>query len=460
VLSSVRLDADIATVDGLIASSRLMRADSQQKILAARTLMSSSVRRLERTAAMLLILRKLRDGAAAYTVASGAGSTPGLTDALLAALPVEIAILNRTGTIIHANEAWTRMVATEPDSVECELSVGGNYLEACRRGIGLPADVGSTVLASLRAVLRGSCEEFAVEYPALHDGRERWIELRVRRLGHVGGAAVVMQLDVSARRQAEAAGRRQLSQIAHRDRVASVGQLASSIAHELKQPLTAIRANAQAALRLLEGDHPDLAEVRACLADIISDDQRAGDVIAHMRRLLKKTDAVSLPIRVNDLVANTIDLVAKDAALHSVVIAFSPATGLPVVHGDAVQIEQVVLNLLTNAITAAAGGPSPRRLVTVWTAAAPIAAVDVEIGVHDSGSGIPHAHLDHVFDPFFTTTAEGLGMGLAISRAIIEAHGGYVPAANDRAGGATLRVHLPAARTGAAAATVAAMGAA
>jgi signal transduction histidine kinase len=131
-----------------------------------------------------------------------------------------------------------------------------------------------------------------------------------------------------------------------------------------------------------------------------------------------------------------------------------------VVHGDAVQIEQVVLNLLTNAITAAAGGPSPRRLVTVWTAAAPIAAVDVEIGVHDSGSGIPHAHLDHVFDPFFTTTAEGLGMGLAISRAIIEAHGGYVLAANDRAGGATFRVHLPAARTGAAAATVAAMGAA
>jgi signal transduction histidine kinase len=267
---------------------------------------------------------------------------------------------------------------------------------------------------------------------------------------HVAGAAgligaqaaliVTLVVQRRRRREAEAAAQRLLAQLAHLDRVAAMGQLASSLAHELSQPLTAILANAQAANRLLARAQPDLEELRACVDDVISDDRRASEMIRGMWKLLKRTDVVSTPLRLNDLAANMIELVANDALLHEVTLQFRPAADLPVAYGDGVQIQQVILNLLTNAITAAANGGAPDRRVTVWTAAA--TAPYVELGVHDSGKGIPEADLGRVFEPFFTTKVDGLGMGLAISHAIVEAHGGRLLAENDPAGGAIFRVHL------------------
>ena len=267
---------------------------------------------------------------------------------------------------------------------------------------------------------------------------------------HVAGAAgligaqaaliVTLVVQRRRRREAEAAAQRLLAQLAHLDRVAAMGQLASSLAHELSQPLTAILANAQAANRLLARAQPDLEELRACVDDVISDDRRASEMIRGMWKLLKRTDVVSTPLRLNDLAANMIELVANDALLHEVTLQFLPAADLPVAYGDGVQIQQVILNLLTNAITAAANGGAPDRRVTVWTAAA--TAPYVELGVHDSGKGIPEADLGRVFEPFFTTKVDGLGMGLAISHAIVEAHGGRLLAENDPAGGAIFRAHL------------------
>jgi len=267
---------------------------------------------------------------------------------------------------------------------------------------------------------------------------------------HVAGAAgligaqaaliVTLVVQRRRRREAEAAAQRLLAQLAHLDRVAAMGQLASSLAHELSQPLTAILANAQAANRLLARAQPDLEELRACVDDVISDDRRASEMIRGMWKLLKRTDVVSTPLRLNDLAANMIELVANDALLHEVTLQFRPAADLPAAYGDGVQIQQVILNLLTNAITAAANGGAPDRRVTVWTAAA--TAPYVELGVHDSGKGIPEADLGRVFEPFFTTKVDGLGMGLAISHAIVEAHGGRLLAENDPAGGAIFRAHL------------------
>lgn len=245
----------------------------------------------------------------------------------------------------------------------------------------------------------------------------------------------------AAVRQAETAAQRHLSQIAHLDRVAALGQLASSMAHELSQPLAAILANAQAAQRLLAGVPPDLdkvAEVRECLADIVGDDKRAGEVIQGARHLLKRTDFVTVPVVLNDLAANTIRLVTNHALMHSVTIDFLPAPEQPIVHGDTVQIQQVLLNLLTNGIIAAANGG---RTVTVWTSVATTSYA--ELGVHDSGKGIAETDLDRIFEPFFTTKRDGLGMGLTISRTIVEAHGGRLLVENVPAGGATFRVHLP-----------------
>jgi signal transduction histidine kinase len=259
-------------------------------------------------------------------------------------------------------------------------------------------------------------------------------------IGAQAGLIVTLVVQRRRRREAEAAAQRLLAQLAHVDRVAAMGQLASSLAHELSQPLTAILANAQAANRLLARAQPDLEELRACVGDVISDDRRASEMIRGMWKLLKRTDVVSTPLRLNDLAANMIALVANDALLHEVTLQFLPAADLPVAYGDGVQIQQVILNLLTNAITAAANGGAPDRRVTVWTAAP--TAPYVELGVHDSGKGIPEADLGRVFEPFFTTKVDGLGMGLAISHTIVDAHGGQLLVENDPAGGAIFRVHL------------------
>jgi signal transduction histidine kinase len=160
-----------------------------------------------------------------------------------------------------------------------------------------------------------------------------------------------------------------------------------------------------------------------------------------MRALLRKDHLSRLPVDLNELAANTIALVANDALLHYVTLEFVPARALPLVKGDLVQIQQVILNLLSNAITAAASGPTAQRKVLVWTSAA--VASSVELGVHDSGKGIPSSDLERLFEPFFTTKGEGLGMGLPISRSIVEAHDGQIFAENDPAGGAAFRVRLP-----------------
>jgi signal transduction histidine kinase len=269
----------------------------------------------------------------------------------------------------------------------------------------------------------------------------RWHVAGAAALIGAQGALIVMLLIQRRRRhEAEAAAKRLLSQLAHSDRVAGMGQLASSLAHELSQPLTAILANAQAAKRSLARPQPDVEELRACVADVISDDHRASEVIRRMRKLLKRTDFVSMPLSLDDLAANTIQLVASDALLHGVTIEFRPSGDLPVVYGDGVQIQQVILNLLTNAITAASNEGAADGRVTVWTAVA--TAPYVELGVHDSGKGILEADLSRVFEPFFTTKVDGLGMGLAISHTIVEAHRGRLLVENDPAGGAIFRVHL------------------
>jgi C4-dicarboxylate-specific signal transduction histidine kinase len=362
-----------------------------------------------------------------------------LTASVLATLPGEAAIVDVSGVIVQVNAAWA-VSARADDADPLAVSVGANYLDACRRGIATSGESAQKAFDLVESVLHGGRDEGVIDY-ALRGGEDRWFEMRVQHLVGPEGGAAIMHFDISARKQAEAEARRHLDEIAHMDRVAALGELASSLAHELNQPLTAILTNAQAAHRFLAATPANLDELRECLEDIMKNDRRAGEVIRRMRPLLKKGGPAELvPLNLNDLVQNVLALISNDALLHRVSIEAVLDPALPVVYGDGVQIQQVILNLLVNAITAAATGPPAGRKVTVWTAAGNTHA---DLSIHDSGKGISEADLDRVFEPFFTTKQEGLGMGLAISRSIVEAHQGRIWGENDPAGGAVFRVRLP-----------------
>jgi two-component system, LuxR family, sensor kinase FixL len=287
-------------------------------------------------------------------------------------------------------------------------------------------------------------DSFALEYRViLPEGTQRWVTSRGRVFADAHGKQARMlgvTVDISDRKQAEQEIAQQRSELIHVTRVSTVSQLASSLAHELNQPLGAILRNAEAAELFLQGPAPDLDEVRAILADIRKDDQRAGEVIDRMRALMRQHEAERCRIDLNLLAGDVVALVRPDAGMRLVRLDVKTDPALPLVHGDRVQLQQVLLNLLINAMDALDDNPSAKRLVTVRVRHGGAA---VEVTVSDTGHGISEDNLVRMFEPFFSSKPNGLGMGLAISRGIIEAHGGRLWAKNNEAGGATFAFTLP-----------------
>jgi PAS domain S-box-containing protein len=253
--------------------------------------------------------------------------------------------------------------------------------------------------------------------------------------------------DITERKQSEFEILNQRHQLAHVARVSTMGELATSLAHELSQPLGAILRNAEAAELILQVSPPDLEEVRDILADIQKDDQRAGAVIDRMRSLLKRREVEHRLLDLNQLAHEVITLVGPEAGARKVRMALDPASSLALVRGDRIQLQQVLLNLLLNAMDAINDPAPDDRRVTVRIQAA---GTQVEVAVSDTGHGIPADKLAQVFEPFFTTKSNGLGVGLAITRKIIEAHGGSIRAENAPDGGATFCFTLPVANEGSA----------
>ena len=233
-----------------------------------------------------------------------------------------------------------------------------------------------------------------------------------------------------------------LHELAHLSRIMTMNELSTSLAHEINQPLGAILRNAEAAELFLQASSPDLEEVRAILADIRKDDQRAGAVIDRMRSLLKQREVEHTLLDLNLLAGEIITLVIPEANSRKVRLALEPVSSLPPVWGDRVQLQQVLLNLLLNAMDAMNDSAPDGRRITVRVQAR---GSQVKIVVSDTGHGIPADKLSQVFKAFFSTKPNGLGMGLAISHSIIEAHGGSIRAKNNEAGGATFTITLTAA---------------
>ena len=279
-----------------------------------------------------------------------------------------------------------------------------------------------------------------------YDGEYRWVQCstvpRVAPGGELLGS-IGSGVDVTERREAELEKQRHLADLAHVARVATLGELTASIAHELKQPLAAIMVNAQAAELMLERGEADPRELREILADIRDDDRRAAEILGKMRALLAKRALERQRLSPSRLVEEVVELTRGEAAERSVAVTIEQSGDPPEVLGDRVHLQQVVMNLILNGFEAMAQAPDGTRRLVARIAA--LSSSEVEIGISDSGAGIPDEVRARLFEPFWTTKRDGLGLGLSISRTIVEAHGGRIAAENRAGGGATFRVVLPAA---------------
>jgi PAS domain S-box-containing protein len=259
--------------------------------------------------------------------------------------------------------------------------------------------------------------------------------------GEIAGAAAIIR-DITKRKQAEEALRKAQAELVHVDRVAALGELAASIAHEVNQPLAAIVGNADLCLNWLASERPNLEEAREALADILQDGNRASQVLARIRTLIKKGAPQKASLGINEVIGEVVALVSHEAARREVRIETELGVNLPPVLGDRVQLEQVLLNLIMNGLDAAHMMADSDRKIVIRSSED--SAGGVLVAVQDSGPGIEPKDLEQIFAAFYTTKPEGLGMGLAICRSIINDHGGQLCAVANDGRGATFQFALPA----------------
>jgi len=288
-------------------------------------------------------------------------------------------------------------------------------------------------------------QPFVVQYRLRrHDGEYRWIsdtgvpryDAQKNFAGYIGSC-----VDITDRKVAEAEALQHQAQLGHLSRVAVLGELAASIAHELNQPLSGIISNASAGQRFIDRGDVDLHEMRDLLADIAADGRRAGDVIRGIRSMVKKGETAWQRVNLNDVVANVVRMLNSDAILHSCTLETLLDPNLPAIEADSIQLQQVLLNLVINAFDAMCDAPLSHRKAVILTER--IGNDAICTSVRDYGCGIPEEIREQVFDHFVTTKAEGLGLGLGIVRSIVELHGGTVAAENVDGGGAQFHFTLP-----------------
>lgn len=280
-----------------------------------------------------------------------------------------------------------------------------------------------------------------------YDGVYRWFHARVEPLLDEHGKVIRwygLLVDVDDHKRAEETLRRSEAQLAHVTRVTTMGELTASIAHEVNQPLTAIVNNANACLGLLPESTPDLLEVREALRDIVEDGDRASAIIARVRRLVKNAPFESAPLELKDVVHDVVTLATHESTRRGVTVRVELADDLPPVVGDRVQLAQVLMNLVVNGMDAMTTADECRRVLVVrGRRAMHDGTARVVLDVEDAGIGLSREAMDRLFEPFYTTKASGMGMGLAISRSIVDAHGGRLWVAPHPDAGTIVSFDLP-----------------
>jgi C4-dicarboxylate-specific signal transduction histidine kinase len=353
-----------------------------------------------------------------------------LNEAMLKSLPGLALLVSAQGEILRTNQAD-------------DGGIGEAFTRGARRGrkyedylrdVAGADDVAVHVIGQVVAGARAS----ATAEVALAPGH-RWMEVRAIRLPQGQKGTLVVHLDITQRKQAELERTRSRTEIYHLNRVAAMGQLAASLAHELSQPLAAIMSNAEAAQRFAGRADPDMVEIREALDDITRDDKRARGVIQGMRAMLKKEDVTIEPVDLNQIAASVVQMVRNEATLRGMRIELALRPSAVMVKGDQVGLEQVVLNLASNGLDAMTDTIAERCL-TIRTEVEANAGV---IWVIDDGPGVSPELREKLFQPFFTTKHTGLGMGLSICQSILESLGGRIDMKNHDGKGAAFFVTLP-----------------
>jgi PAS domain S-box-containing protein len=353
---------------------------------------------------------------------------------------IGILILDLEGRILEANDAFLHMVGYSRDDL-----ISGRV----RRAELTPDEwSGATERALADLMATGSNRAYEKEY-LRKDGTRVSVLVGGASFGESRDRCVAFVLDLTERKRAEESlreserryGEAQMA-LTHANRVTTMGQLTASIAHEVRQPIAGVVANADAALRWLGHAPPNIEEARQSLDSIIKDGNRASDVIDRIRALVKKAPPRQDQLEINEAILEVIEITRGELLRNGVSLQTELARGLPLIQGDRIQLQQIVLNLIMNAVEAMRGASIESRDLLISTVADK--SIGVLVAVRDSGPGLEPERFERLFDPFYTTKPGGMGMGLSICRSIVEAHGGRVWATANVPQGACFHFSLPA----------------
>lgn len=342
---------------------------------------------------------------------------------------VGIVFADRESLVTEANDAYLEMLGYSREDVTAGRLRWRDLTPPEWRAV--------SERAAVQIRERGICDVFEKEY-FRKDGSRVPALVAVASYGAVRNETVAFVLDLTERQRAEQERERLRTELAYMSRILTMGELAGSIAHDIRQPITAAQVSADTCVRWLARTAPDLDEVRAAAARMSIEVRRASHIIDRVRSLYTRSAPRRDPVDVNDLVREMAALLEHEATVHDVSISTDLEPTLPQVVGDRVQLQQVLLNLMLNAIDAMKGSAGAMQIASRRGTAG-----EVEISVSDSGIGLPTENVERMFDAFFTTKPNGTGMGLSISRAIIESHRGRLWAHANPSGGATFEFTLP-----------------